>query len=80
MLEKWNHGIGFYLFNNIPLFHYPIVPLFYSLFPSEPPHQRVHLRGEIRNHDDQNHQQKRIRIDDPQDIHRASPLVILSPV
>jgi len=36
-----------------------------SLFSSQPANQSIDLCGKIRNHDDQNHQQKRIRIDDP---------------
>jgi hypothetical protein len=60
--------------NTPPSFHYPIIPVAKMSFPFQPPNQYIHLSCEIRNHDDEKHQKKRIRIDDPQNIHFSPPL------
>lgn len=44
-------------------------------FPFYPPDQYIHLSCKIRNHDDEKHQKKSVRIDDPQNIHLLPPFI-----
>jgi len=51
--------------NTIPSFHYSIIPVAKGLLPSQISDQCTYLCGQVGNHDDQNHQQKCVRVDDP---------------
>jgi hypothetical protein len=46
-------------------------------FSFQPADQYTHLRSQIGNHDNENHQQKSIRIDDPQNIHAQASLFLI---
>ena len=73
MLISWFLDILF--FNSIPSFLYSIIPIVKISLPFQPPDQGVHLGGQIGNHDDQKDQQKRIGVDNPQDIHNLPPFL-----
>jgi hypothetical protein len=81
---------SYHLKPNVPSFHSSIIPIltFYAMlyalcamllfsFSFEPTDQYTNLCSQIGNHDDENHQQKGIRIDDPQNIHGQPSLFII---
>jgi hypothetical protein len=71
MVEHWNNGF----LNTTPSFHYSIIAAAQMSFPFQPPNQHIYLNCKIRNHDDEKHQKKSIRIDDPQNIHLPPPFI-----